>query len=364
MTFENQELVSAVLSIVDRIGVDTQTPAGAVDAEIWAALTESGFSTVSVSEEYGGGAGTLADALAVISAVTRTGAVTPLIEHTIATWLASAAGHEVQSTSATVGFAGDGAILRRRGDAVVLEGTVSDIVHAESTDTIVLLVGTADGDRPRVVVVSTTAEGVTQDHGTDLVGAALTDVTFVSTPVVFCGDSPIDTEAARDLAAVAYSVAMSAAATSVRDRTVQYAGERQQFGRPLAKFQAIQQSLAWLAALTAMTETAVAAAVEATMNRPDQARAAVATAKVVTSENARAISNAAHQIHGAIGFTSEYPLGRFTTSLLSWRDRYGNEHEWATVLADQILDDGADLWDTIVGDSSATRENTTEVDPA
>lgn len=131
----------------------------------------------------------------------------------------------------------------------------------------------------------------------------------------------------------------------MRDQTLRHAAERTQFGRPLTKFQAVQQRLAALGALTAMMETATDATVAALGEST-----AVAAAKAVTSAAAGEVAAIGHQVHGAIGFTSDHRLGRFTISLWSWRERYGDERYWADPLAERILEDGADVWDIVAGD--------------
>ena len=53
----------------------------------------------------------------------------------------------------------------------------------------------------------------------------------------------------------------------------------------------------------------------------------------------------AHQVLGAIGFTEEHILHRFTQRLWDWRDDFGNESEWAVELGALIAENGPDeLW--------------------
>ena len=53
----------------------------------------------------------------------------------------------------------------------------------------------------------------------------------------------------------------------------------------------------------------------------------------------------AHQVHGAIGFTEEHILHRYTQRLWDWRDDFGSESEWAVQLGEMIAEKGADeLW--------------------
>jgi hypothetical protein len=60
----------------------------------------------------------------------------------------------------------------------------------------------------------------------------------------------------------------------------------------------------------------------------------------------------AHQLHGAVGFTHEHQLHRFTTRLWSWRDEYGGEREWAARLGRFAAVSGpAGLWDWLTRDA-------------
>ena len=47
------------------------------------------------------------------------------------------------------------------------------------------------------------------------------------------------------------------------------------------------------------------------------------------------------QVHGAIGFTIEHILHRFSRALLTWRDDFGNESQWAVELGSRIAAAGA-----------------------
>ncbi|MGW5075090.1 acyl-CoA dehydrogenase family protein [Rhodococcus sp. NPDC004095] len=345
------ELTSATTSIVDRIGVDLRTPASGWDHEIWDQLQSSGFATVAVSEDAGGGGGDLADALAVVSVSAQRGALTPLIEHgVLAAWIAASAGHTLTSSAATAGVATMGNV-RSDGDRLVLDGAVTEVAFAAEVDTIVVVLPPDSGaDGSTVAIVPVSGPGVSVSSGTDLTGISLADVTFEDVPVSFHGPSTLTVDEVVRRGAVAYAAALAGAARSVHDHTLRHASERIQFGRPLAKFQAVQQRLAQQAALTTMTEIAVGEAIAS--GAPD----AIAAAKVVASDSAHPIAAAAHQIHGAIGTTSEHRLGRFTTSLWSWRDRHGSERFWADELARRVLDEGVDVWDLVVGTGDTTNE--------
>ncbi|MGA4689385.1 acyl-CoA dehydrogenase family protein [Rhodococcus sp. AB351] len=344
------ELAETTAAIIEHVGVDPATPADGMSGALWTQLVDGGFVTVGVPEAAGGGGATLGDALAVVTTAARHGAVVPLVEHGIlAAWLAATAGHELTAEIATAARGDERCSIHRRGDTLLFGGTVTDVPYAADADTLVVILPPENGtDGSSVAVVSMSGGGADVSAETDLTGVSYADIVFRDAPVVFHGSSPVPLTEFRHRGALAYAAATAAAATAVRDHTVRYASERLQFGRPIAKFQAVQQQLAQLAARTTMMEIAVDSAI-ATHDDPEIGPLTTAAAKVVTAMSAHSVAAAGHQIHGAIGTTSEHHLGRFTTALWSGRDRFGSEQLWAEDLASRILDDGIDVWDVVTG---------------
>jgi alkylation response protein AidB-like acyl-CoA dehydrogenase len=81
----------------------------------------------------------------------------------------------------------------------------------------------------------------------------------------------------------------------------------------------------------------------------------VAAAKVRAGEAASVGARIAHQLHGAIGFTQEHQLHRFTTRLWSWRDEFGGERDWAIRLGQIAAAGGPDgYWDWLTRDPGRT----------
>jgi alkylation response protein AidB-like acyl-CoA dehydrogenase len=57
----------------------------------------------------------------------------------------------------------------------------------------------------------------------------------------------------------------------------------------------------------------------------------------------------AHQVHGAIGFTEEFVLQRYTKCLWTWREDAGSESAWYDLLGSAALRGGsAGLWPAFV----------------
>jgi alkylation response protein AidB-like acyl-CoA dehydrogenase len=119
-----------------------------------------------------------------------------------------------------------------------------------------------------------------------------------------------------------------------------HARERVQFGRPLARFQAIQQHLAVLAGEAVACRAAARAA--------EGDELAQALAKVRSAQAAGEVARLAHQVHGAVGYSDEHPLHRFTRALWDLRDEHGTEHEWAARAGERLA--GPGLWERLTAD--------------
>ena len=125
--------------------------------------------------------------------------------------------------------------------------------------------------------------------------------------------------------------------------SIDHVNTRVQFGKPLSKFQAVQQSLATLAVEAAAVNVAGAAAARA-LDSGD-ALFEIAAAKLRTNQAIGIGTAIAHQVHGAIGFTQDYALHPLTRGLMAWRSDYGNDAYWAGVLGDlACANGGAGLW--------------------
>ena len=129
--------------------------------------------------------------------------------------------------------------------------------------------------------------------------------------------------------------------------SIEHTRHRQQFGKPLAAFQAIQQQLAVLAEESAAARAASYAAARAA-DRGDAAFE-IACAKLRANIAAGLAASIAHQVHGAIGFTKEYSLHKFTRCLWVWRSEYGNDRHWADVIGKTAAARGAEgFWPGLI----------------
>jgi len=136
-------------------------------------------------------------------------------------------------------------------------------------------------------------------------------------------------------AAALLSARMAGAMSKILTMSIEYANAREQFGRPLGKFQAVQHNLAIMAeeVLSARSASRIGLAGPSF----DALRSAAAKARV--SEAAQTVCSLAHAVHGAIGVTSEHDLHLYTTRLMQGRIAFGSERYWGQRLGAARLDE-------------------------
>ena len=163
-----------------------------------------------------------------------------------------------------------------------------------------------------------------------------------------------------DLQAAATISLMAGAMREALALSIEHVNTRHQFGRPLGKFQAVQQSLAVMACEVRAVEAAaaaLAARLDAVGLDPAAAVFEIAAAKLRANRAVGVVTSIAHQVHGAIGFTREYALNRVTIPLMRWRGEHGNDAYWAATLGRQVAGlGGKGLWETITRRSDDCRK--------
>lgn len=316
---------------------------------LWATLAELGLTLLTLPEAAGGSGGRLVDAAALLLAAGESSAPVPLAEtDLLAGWLLQRAGLPVPAGPLSWAAGTEKLeLIETRDGTWQLAGTLHRVGWARDAVRIAVVVTGSDGV-DRVVSLDPAAAKVVP--GTNVAGEPRDDLHLnlvVGTDAVAL--APAD---ARKLlgrrAALGRALLLAGAAGRALGRSVRYAGERVQFGRPIAKFQAIQQQLALAAAETAAGRAAVDAAVRIASETDfagTAAEFAIAVAKARTSEAAGVVARIAHQVHGALGFTLEHDLRLSSTRLWAWRDEDGSEAYWHVVIGRTALAAGpGGLW--------------------
>jgi acyl-CoA dehydrogenase len=320
--------------------------------ELWSAFAETGFPWISIDEDSGGSGGSLVDALEVLRLVGYHAAPIPAAETGIlGGWLLAGAGLELPEDIVTVvpGSASDSLTASKAGDGVVvLSGSAHRIPWARSAERIAVL-AEVDGT-PMVASVPVAECSVTPM--TNMAGEPRDTVSFdgVSAPAAPAAQG-VDAQALRFRGALSRVALMAGAIEKMSQLTVTYTNDRVQFGRPVARFQAVQQHLVWAAQDAALLRIAAeSAGREAGRGNGDFE---IAAAKLVANQASARATKACHQAHGAMGMTQEYLLHHYSRRLWSWRKEYGGDGEWTRWLGAVAVAQGADgLYPLIAGGSS------------
>ncbi len=316
---------------------------GALDANLWQVLDGAGLARLTMPERLGGSGGQLTDAAALLIAA---GAAVPLLEtDLLAGWLAGEAGLSVPDGPLSAVLAD--VEISRNPFGTNVSGVVPRAGWARHATALVLLTGGGD-----VVVLD--AAQLQVEPGSNLAEEPRDRVSLSGARAAAVASvDPALREQFRLRAALGRALLTSGAAETALGMTVRHATERVQFGRPIAKLQAVQQEIAVAAAESAACRAATDAAVLVVGRHGWDSRdatVAVAAAKARTAEAAGVVARIAHQVHGAIGFTREHRLRLATTRLWAWREEDGSDAVWNEVLGSLALDRGpADLFALITG---------------
>ncbi len=312
---------------------------GAFPQALWDAVADAGFTAALLPEAAGGFGATVAEAMGLLRISAAHAAPIPLAETMLAGWLLARAGLPAPDGPLTVAPVRlkDALSSQRAGGGWRLTGVASRVPWARDAAAIVVLV-----DGPAVALIR--PGEFTVSHDRNLAGEPRDTITVdAAVDAVAIDFGPAQLRAA---GAALRTVQIAGALSRALALSVQYAQTRVQFGRPIAKFQAVQQSLAVLAGQSAAAIAAADMATDALAN--GLAPLLVGAAKARAGEAASIAAGLAHQAHGAIGFTQEYELHTLTRRLWSWRDEFGNEAEWNGVVGRAALAAGPDgLWPTL-----------------
>ena len=195
------------------------------------------------------------------------------------------------------------------------------------------------------------------DRAANLAGEPRDTIHLDGVEPLFLGPAAngVDATTLRYRGALSRVALMAGALERMSMLTQRYTRERQQFGRAVRSFQAVQQHIVVGAQEAAIVGMAASAAARAA-NVDDGVRAGrfeIAAAKILADQAARTATRAAHQAHGAMGMTQEYSLHHFSRRLWSWRSEYGTERPWSRALGELITAAGPDdLYPLVTGGSA------------
>ncbi|MGG1677224.1 acyl-CoA dehydrogenase family protein [Neobacillus sp. NRS-1170] len=316
---------------------------------LWDIVEELGFTSLGVEEESGGTGGTLGDAFCVLHLAGKYGVPLPLAETLLGNWLLSKSGMFIEA-----------------GPLAIAPINRNDSFHFQKNEEGWLVTGEAQNipfgrHSKKLIVIGTSEQGVliakidsSQCHFQEGLGISCEprDNVYMNKIQVSSWDAvplpgKIHPESLYMCGALTRVALMAGSMERILEMSVNYSMERVQFGKPIAHFQAIQQQLAVLAGEVEAAKTASIYAYES--ENSEFMEKDIMMAKIRVSQAVGIVTSIAHQIHGAMGITDEYPLHYFTRRLWSWREEFGNESQWANQLGQYVLDKGADsFWSAVL----------------
>ena len=342
----------------------------AFDRALWREMCELGWSGI-LAPESAGGLGMGAAALgAVCRQLGRVLAPEPMLETgagAVAMLAACASGEAEKLLSAVVSgelslvgalaedaeFAGpapSGLTARAQDGGYVLKGALGDVPLAADVDGF-LLPAMLDGELALFHCAHDTHGLNVELHaladGTRSASLNCRDLVCAATALLARGSAARNAlQRARELSRLAASAYLVGLAEQIFDLTLDYLRTRQQFGRAIGSFQALQHRAVDLYVQQAIASAVVDEALrefDAAQDDSTRARAA-SRAKYRANEAALLIARQAVQLHGGIGYTDECDVGLYLNRALVLAARYGNTSFHSRRLAGLVADgddDGA-----------------------
>ncbi|WP_418281545.1 acyl-CoA dehydrogenase family protein [Halorubrum sp. DTA98] len=339
--------------------------------EVWDGLAELGITGLTVPEEYGGFA---ADetTYAVVNEELAYGALavaTALSVHCLVTsclaefgtddqrerWLPEMAdGRPVGAFCLSEPHAGSNpaemsTTATRDGDEYVLNGTKQWITNGERCGVAVVFAKTDPADSGSITqfLVPADGEGFEVGPREEKLGLRASDTTSITfddcrIPAVnrLTAEGAGLSAAFRILTGGRIGIAAQAVglAQAAFDEAREYAGEREQFDRPIADIGAIRGTFAEMSTGIAASRLLVREACRQAEAGEDN-RVAASQAKLSASETAMSVTNEAVQIHGGYGYTTEFDVERFYRDAKITEIYEGTSEIQKKIIARGVLDD-------------------------
>lgn len=233
----------------------------------------------------------------------------------------------------------------RDAEGYLLNGSKVLVAGAPGADALIVSAQLADGGCG-LFLVEPDAPGITLTIQRTLDSAHAADLTLEQVRVVddaLLGD-PGSNQLALDEVLAAAIIAECWEATGAMqaalEQTAGYVRERQQFGKPLSSFQVVQHRLAEMAVACEDSLSACQLASLRTQDDPTCAQQMAALARSKVGRCAREVSQAAVQLHGAMGVSEELMVASLFRKLLAFHQQHGTTAAFTAAYGNHMLDTG------------------------
>jgi alkylation response protein AidB-like acyl-CoA dehydrogenase len=326
------------------------------DSSVWRGLADLGVLAITVPVAQGGlGFGPL-ETLAMMGACGRSLLLEPMLSSAvIATAVLRAYADETPAGELLAGM-GTGekiAVLahfesdarfesqrvttraRRTGESYRLDGHKGVVMHAGAADVLLVSARTAgeadDAEGVSLFLVPRATPGVVLDAYPTVDGQRAADVYLqgVEMPAASRlgpeGKALAAVQAALDLGLAALCAEAVGVMQALVDATVEYVRQRQQFGQPIGRFQALQHRIADMVIhLEQARSMSYLAALRCTEEDVGERRRALSAAKAVIGQAGRFIGQQSVQLHGGMGMTDELKVSHWFKRLTAAQLMFGD----------------------------------------
>jgi pimeloyl-CoA dehydrogenase small subunit len=309
-------------------------PAGYAAAN-WAAMAEMGLLALPLAEEQGGFGGGPVETLLVMEALGRGLVVEPFLATVVLGLglLRRVGGQdellaEVAAGQATLAFAHQerqarhdlhdvATTARRDGEAFFLDGAKGVVLNGDTAGRILVSARLSGARRDRdgigLFLVDPASPDVTRRGYATQDGLRAAEIVLEGARAMLLSDNALPLiELVADEAIAALCAEAVGAMETLRDLTVDYLRTRQQFGRPIGEFQALQHRAADMLVATEQARSMAMYAAMMVQQGDAAARAtALSAAKALVGKLADSLAKDAIQLHGGIAMTEEYKAGHY-----------------------------------------------------
>jgi 3-oxochol-4-en-24-oyl-CoA dehydrogenase len=323
----------------------------------WLELISLGLHAVHLPEEVGGQGGSIEDIAVVIGEAGRALLPGPLLPTVCASTVVSTAEPDdaatgilwrlvAGATAAVLGPQSSLSISEHAG-RTRLDGESAATLGAAAAELFIVSAQTSDGSdgAPRWLVVDRHSAGidVTVEDGVDL-GRDLAVVRFsdvgVTAAVPLGG---IDTGKAADIIVAMMAVEAAGIIAWCSEAATEFVKTRNQFGRPIGAFQAVQHRTAQLRITSELATAAAWDGVRGLADAPAQRTHAVAAAAITALGRAVHAAVECLALHGAIGFTWEHDVHLYWRRAIALAGLIGPVESWEARLGEAAVDGPRDF---------------------
>lgn len=312
---------------------------------VWAQLGEFGWLGLGLPEELGGTGASLCDLLPLAMAAGRGLWRDPVLER-----LGFASGALLASPPGTLrdrllagiaegrerlayahherSLADAAATLTTRAEARVgahvITGGKSFVLAAVSSTGLLVSARIAGSADPGLFYVKGDAPGLTLAAYTTVDDRVAADIRFTQTPAELLAAGTATLNAAHTRAAILAAAQAAGVLQAVNTATLAHLKTRQQFGKPLAQFQALQHRLVDMHILQLESAALVQAVATAYDAQAPHLERQLWQLRVQSARAARVVTQQGIQLHGAMGMTDELPIGDYYKRILLLDSLFGS----------------------------------------